>query len=63
MKLEYAWTETHKYARIIRKHRAVFGFWFAKDETGSEFAINLGVTVYLWRCASLATGTEGPANG
>ena len=44
------WTATHKYARVLRNHRTVFGFWFARDDSGSEFAVTLfGFTAYLWR--------------
>lgn len=44
------WTATHKYARVYdRNYHAYLGFWFARDETGSEFAINLfGRTFYVW---------------
>lgn len=46
------WTSAHRYARILRNHVALIGFWFARDETGSEFAVNLfGRTAYLWRAA------------
>lgn len=44
------WTATHKYARILRNHVVSFGFWYASDDTGSEFAISaFGRTVYVWR--------------
>lgn len=43
------WTETHRYARVLRNHVAIFGVWFARDENGSEFAINaFGRTFYVW---------------
>jgi hypothetical protein len=42
------WTPTHRYARILRNHNAWLGFWFARGEDGTEFAISLfGRTFHL----------------
>jgi hypothetical protein len=48
--IDRGWSKDHRFWRVLRNHRSVFGFWYARDWDGSEFCVTaFGRHLWLWR--------------